>query len=51
MYSTLEIRESAVKAYLEGYSVSDVSKLYHVHRATVYRWIEKYEKKGHCERV
>ena len=50
MYSTLEIRESAVKAYLEGYSVSDVSKLYHVHRATVYRWIEKYEKKGHCER-
>jgi transposase len=40
--STYEIRLNAINAYLKNYSVADISKTYNTHRATIYRWIEKY---------
>lgn len=39
-YSTLQVRERAVKACKEQ-SVYSVAKLYHIHRATLYRWLLK----------
>src|SRR5271155_1676859 len=39
-YSTLQVREKAVKA-CKNQTTASVSKAYHVHRSTVYRWREK----------
>jgi transposase len=39
-YSTLQVREKAVKS-CKNQTVSSVSKSYHVHRSTVYRWVSK----------
>jgi transposase len=39
-YSTLQVREKAVKA-CKNQTAYSVSKAYHVHRSTVYRWLEK----------
>lgn len=45
-YSTYEIRLRAVQAVHQGMSVQEVAKAYHTHRATVYRWLERYEREG-----
>lgn len=49
-YSTLQVREKAVKACKKQTAVS-ISKAYHVHRSTVYRWVEKNEKFKSLERT
>lgn len=43
-YSTLEIRIRAVNAFKDGMSVSEISRAYQTHRATIYRWIERYKR-------
>ena len=45
IYSTYEIRANAVKSILNNNHVSLIAKAYNVHRATVYRWLQKYKKK------
>lgn len=41
--STYEIRVNAIGAYLKDINVSEISKTYNIHRATIYRWINKYK--------
>ena len=48
-YSTLQVREKAVKASQEQ-SADSVSKSYHVHRSTLYRWIAKKKTSKSLER-
>ena len=45
-YSTYDIRLRAVRAVQEGMAVIDVAKAYQTHRATVYRWVGRYQRKG-----
>jgi len=49
-YSTVEVRDKAVRAYLKGKNISSISEMYHMHRTTVFRWIKKYEHTGVVER-
>ena len=44
IYSTYEMRVNAIKSILKNNSVSLIVKAYNVHRATVYRWLQKYKK-------
>ncbi len=41
-YSTYEVRLRAVRAVHNGMPVADVAKAYHTHRATVHRWVARY---------
>lgn len=43
-YSTYDIRVRAVNAVKDGMSVSEVAKAYQTHRATIYRWSERYRR-------
>ena len=49
-YSTLQIREKAVKAYFKHGSISAIATMYDVHRSTVHRWITKARKEHSLER-
>jgi transposase len=46
IYSTYDIRIRAVKAVIQGLSVTNVANAYQVNRSTVYRWVERYESEG-----
>jgi transposase len=48
-YSTIQTRERAVKA-AKKQSVISVSKFYHIHRSTLYRWIDKKTETKSLER-
>lgn len=41
-YSTQQIREKAIHAYLNGESVISIARVFGVARSSVYRWIERY---------
>lgn len=41
--SIFDIRLRAVKAFINGMSVTSIAKAYQTHRATVYRWIARYQ--------
>ena len=45
-YSTYDIRLRAVRAVQEGMAVIDVAKAYQTHRATVHRWVRRYQRNG-----
>lgn len=45
-YSTIEIRQSAVRAVLQGMPVGQVAAAYHVDRTTLYRWVQRFEQSG-----
>jgi len=46
-YSTYDVRVRAVQAVIEsGLSVPGVAKAYGTHRATLYRWLARYELEG-----
>jgi transposase len=49
-YSTLQLREKAVSAYLNSFDVEEISSIYDVHRATVYRWVAKQNSESSLER-
>lgn len=49
-YSTLSIRANAVNAHLNGQSVDSISEMFGIHRATVYRWIDKYNESKSLKR-
>ncbi len=42
-YSTLSVRERAVRAVLNGHTVTGVAATYDVHRITLHRWLARYE--------
>jgi len=48
-YSTYEIRLRAVRAVQEGMAVVEVAKAYQTHRATIHRWLARYEEEGSDE--
>ena len=43
---TNEFREQLVKLYKQGKSVITITKEYGVSKASIYKWIEKYDKSG-----
>ena len=43
VYSTLDVRIRAVQAVRDGTSVVEVAKCYRTHRATVHRWVQRYQ--------
>jgi transposase len=43
---TDEFREQIVKLYRNGKSVIKINKEYGVSKASIYKWIEKYDKSG-----
>lgn len=46
-YSTYEVRVRAVRAVVEeGMAVVDVAKAYQTHRATLHRWVSRYQEEG-----
>lgn len=49
-YSTKEIRERALKAYEDKQPITEIAKMYQSHRATIYRWIKKFNKFASLER-
>jgi transposase len=42
-YSTFDVRVRAVRAVRRGMSVASVAKSYQTHRATVHRWVARYQ--------
>lgn len=44
-YSTYDIRVRAVRAVKGGMSVTSAARAYQTHRATIYRWLARYEEK------
>lgn len=46
LYSTYEIRLRAVRAVQGGMAVTEVAKAYQTHRATIHRWLARYEEEG-----
>ena len=49
-YSTIELRERAVAAYLNNETINSIAKHYQAHRTTIYRWIKQYENESSLER-
>lgn len=49
-YSTIQIREKAVNAYLSGEKVSNIAKMLCAGRTTVYDWLTKFNETKSVER-
>jgi len=45
-YSSLELRERAVRAVLQGQPVGQVADAYEVDRTTLYRWVRRHDEHG-----
>jgi transposase-like protein len=48
VYSTYEIRVRAVKAVRRGMTIKTVARAYHVHPATIQRWLARYRNENGC---
>jgi transposase len=46
LYSTVEVRRRAVQALERGIGVTHVAEAYGVHRATLHRWLARYDLEG-----
>lgn len=46
-YSTLEFRESAVQAVVQGQPPGQVADAYAIDRTTLYRWVRRFDECGH----
>ncbi|ADB86532.1 Resolvase helix-turn-helix domain protein [Saccharolobus islandicus L.D.8.5] len=41
-----ETKARAILLHLEGMKISEIAKILQVHKSTVYRWINEFEKEG-----
>jgi len=41
-----ETKARAILPHLEGMKISEIAKILQVHKSTVYRWINEFEKEG-----
>lgn len=46
IYSTLDLRRHAVEAVQQGFSQTEVAKVYGVDRTTLYRWLKRFDQDG-----
>ena len=49
-YSTIQIREKALKAHANNQTITSLSKTFDVHRSTIHRWIDKNTTEKSLER-
>lgn len=50
IYSTKQVRERGVQAYLNGESATSIAQLFNIARSSVYRWVDTYKNKKSVER-